>query len=143
MSLQSLESPAALDASGKAVYGPDYEFDGRATIVRGHGDQRDSATIISYGAALHEAVAAADIPAGEQRIVRALNAACIRPPDSSAIIQAAPKHSISLSARITIQKEDSATQIADLIADLWCLLASVRCAASVRVITSHPVRRNS
>ncbi len=117
--------PQLLDASDKAVYGPEYEFDGRATIVRGHGDQRDSATIISYGAALHEAVAAADILAGEQRIVRVLNAACIRPLDSSAIIQAALETQHLIVCEDHNTEGGLATQIADLIADL-CLPCTLR-----------------
>lgn len=112
--------PQLMDATGKKpLYGPDYVFDGRATVVRGHGDQRDQATILSYGAALHEAVKAADILAGEaKRTVRVLNVACIRPLDSAAIIQAAleTQHLIVVEDHNT--EGGLASQVADLIADL-------------------------
>lgn len=110
--------PQLLASDGSPVYGETYQFDGRATVVRGFGDMRDTATIISYGAALHEAVKAADLLAAEQRVVRVLNSACIRPLDSGAIIKAA------LETRHLLVVEDHnaegglATQIADLIADL-------------------------
>lgn len=110
--------PQLLDAAGKPQYGPDYMFDGRATVVRGHGDQRDNATILSYGIALHEAVKAADILLSQKRTVRVLNCASIRPLDSSAIIQAAleTQHLIVVEDHNT--EGGLATQIADLIADL-------------------------
>jgi transketolase len=110
--------PQLLTSSGEALYGPTYEFDGRASIVRGKGDSSDDATIISYGAALHEAVKAADILSGQQRSIRVLNAACIRPLDASAIIKAA----LETGHLIVVEDHNTegglATQIADLIADL-------------------------
>lgn len=110
--------PQLLDAKGNALYDQTYAFDGSATIVRGKGDLRDAATIISYGAALHEAVKAADSLTTATRSIRVLNSACIRPLDSGAIIQAA------LETKHLIVVEDHnaegglATQIADLIADV-------------------------
>ena len=110
--------PQLLTATGEALYDAAYEFDGRATIVRGYGDMRDAATIISYGAALHEAVKAADALSHAKRSIRVLNSACIRPLDSAAIMQAAleTKHLVVVEDHNT--EGGLATQIADLIADL-------------------------
>lgn len=110
--------PQLLDSSGKPIYGPEYVFDGRGSIVKGYGDQRDEATIISYGAALHEAVKAADLLAAKKRSVRVLNMACIRPLDASAVLQAAleTQHLIIVEDHNT--EGGLATQIADLLADL-------------------------
>lgn len=111
--------PQLLTPEGKPVYGSDYAFDGRATVVRGYGDQRDQATILSHGAALHEAIKAADILAKDSgRAIRVLNVACIRPLDSSAVIQAAleTQHLIVVEDHNT--EGGLATQVADLVADL-------------------------
>lgn len=107
-----------LNASGKPVYGPDYIFDGQATIVRGHGDTRDHATILSYGPALHESVKAADLLKDKDRSIRVLNVACIRPLDASAVLAAAleTQHLIVVEDHNT--EGGLATQVADLIADL-------------------------
>ena len=110
--------PQLLTGAGEALYGSDYEFDGRATMVRGSGDTRDQATILSYGAALHEAVKAADLLRASERFVRVLNVACIRPLDASAILQAAleTQHLIVVEDHNT--EGGLASQVADLIADL-------------------------
>ncbi|MSR67580.1 hypothetical protein EXS65_02015 [Candidatus Peribacteria bacterium] len=110
--------PQLLTAAGEAVYGADYQFDGRATVVRGSGDTRDQATILSYGAALHEAVKAADILSSNDRVVRVLNVGCIRPLDASAVIQAAleTQHLIVVEDHNT--EGGLASQVADIIADL-------------------------
>lgn len=107
-----------LTAKGEPIYGPDYVFDGKATVVAGHGTVRDEATILSYGAALHEAVKAAAILSGQNRTVRVLNVACIRPLDASAVIKAAleTQHLIVVEDHNT--EGGLATQIADLVADL-------------------------
>ncbi len=112
--------PQILKADGMALYDKDYEFDGRATIVRGRGDQRDSVTIISYGAALPEAIKAADMLATQAspRTVRVLNCACIRPLDSAAILQAALETQHLIVAEDHNTEGGLATQIADLVADL-------------------------
>lgn len=109
--------PQLLDSQGGALYGTDYAFDGRATIVAGHGDQRDEATILAYGATLHEAVEATKILSEGQRTVRVLNMACIRPMDASAVIQAAleTQHLIVVEDHNT--EGGLASQVADLVAD--------------------------
>lgn len=110
--------PQLLTDAGEPIYGSSYQFDGRATIVRGHGDTRDQATILSYGAALHEAVKAADLLRADQRIVRVLNVACIRPLDASAVLAAA----LETQHLIVVEDHNAegglASQVADLIADL-------------------------
>ena len=110
--------PQMMTAAGEALYGSDYVFDGRATIVRGYGDSRDQATIFSYGASLHEAVKAADLLAQNQRTVRVVNVACIRPLDAAAVIQAAfeTQHLIVVEDHNT--EGGLASQISDVIADL-------------------------
>ncbi len=110
--------PQLLKGDGTPVYGPEYVFDERATIVHGHGDQRDQATILTYGAALHEAVKAAAILEDGQRTVRVLNMASIRPLDASAVIQAALETQHLIVAEDHNTEGGLATQIADLIADL-------------------------
>lgn len=110
--------PQLLTDKDEPLYGPEYVFDGRATVVRGNDTPEDEATILSYGSALHEAVKAADILKDQKRIVRVLNVACIRPLDASAVLKAA------LETRHLIVVEDHntegglASQVADLIADL-------------------------
>lgn len=110
--------PQLLTAAGEPVYGADYQFDGRATMVRGHGDTQDEATILSHGAALHEAVKAADLLSAKHRSIRVLNVACIRPLDASAVIAAA----LETQHLIVVEDHNAegglATQVADLIADL-------------------------
>ncbi len=110
--------PQLLRPDGTPVYDESYVFDNRATVVRGHGDTRDHATILSYGAALPEAVKAADILAGNDRPVRVLNVASIRPLDASAVLQAAfeTQHLIVVEDHNT--EGGLATQVADLVADL-------------------------
>ncbi len=107
-----------LDTKGEPVYGPAYVFDGRATVVAGHGTIRDEATIITCGAALHEAIQAALILAEKERTVRVLNVASIRPLDASAIMQAA----VETQHLIVVEDHNTegglATQVADLLADL-------------------------
>ncbi len=103
---------------GELIYNQDYIFDGHADIVRGAGDITDQVTIIATGIPVHDAVAAADILWKEEKIrIRVLNVGCIRPLDSSAIIQA------GLETRHLVVVEDHhsegglATQVADVIAD--------------------------
>lgn len=110
--------PQLLTDKGEPLYGPDYVFDGKATVVRGHDTIRDEATILSYGAALHEAVKAADILLSQKRVVRVLNVACIRPLDASAVIKAAleTQHLIVVEDHNT--EGGLASQVADLVADL-------------------------
>lgn len=110
--------PQLLTSKGEPQYGADYEFDGRATVVRGQDTIRDEATILSYGAALHEAVKAADLLLQQNRTVRVLNMASIRPLDASAVLKAAleTQHLIVVEDHNT--EGGLATQVADLIADL-------------------------
>jgi len=109
--------PQLLTTEGKALYGHEYVFDGRATLAAGHGDQRDEATILTYGAALHEVMKAVPLLAEGKRTVRVLNIACIRPMDASAVLQAAleTQHLIVVEDHNT--EGGLATQVADLIAD--------------------------
>lgn len=119
--------PQIVKADGSPLYGTDYQFDGRADIVAGHGDLRDNVTIIATGITVHAAIAAANqlsspVETSRRDVsttphVRVLNVASIRPLDASAIIQAA------LETRHLIVVEDHcsegglATQVADLVAD--------------------------
>lgn len=107
-----------LTAKGEPVYGPDYVFDERATIIAGHGTIRDEATIITCGATLGEAVKAAGILEGKERAIRVLNVASIRPLDAAAIMQAA----VETQHLVVVEDHNTegglATQVADLVADL-------------------------
>jgi len=120
-----------LDDKGKPVYDEKYVFNGRATMLRGTGNSTDKATIIASGITVHEAIKAVDeltLPTSRQAShesqidrplsIRVLNVACIRPLDSSAIIQAA----LETEHLIVVEDHNSegglATQIADVIADL-------------------------
>jgi transketolase len=110
--------PQLLKEDGSALYNSSYIFDGRATTVMGHDDSRDEATILSYGAALHEATKAADILLEHHRSVRVVNMACVRPMDASAVMRAA----LETQHLIVVEDHNTdgglATQVADLIADL-------------------------
>lgn len=110
--------PQILTAKGQPFYDSDYIFDGRASAVRGHDNIRDEATILSYGAALHEAIKAADMLKDKKRVVRVLNVACIRPLDAAAVLRAAleTQHLIVVEDHNT--EGGLATQVADLLADL-------------------------
>jgi len=110
--------PQLLKSSGEPVYGPDYVFDGQATQVRGTGDVRDEATILSYGTALHEAVKAADILKKKQKSIRVLNVASIRPLDASAVLAAALETQHLIVAEDHNTEGGLATQVADLLTDL-------------------------
>ena len=107
-----------LTPAGEALYGPGYVFDGKATVIRGHGDQRDKATILTYGSAIPEALKAADLLEANDHTVRVLNMACIRPLDSGAVIQAA----LETQHLIVVEDHNAegglASQVADVIADL-------------------------
>lgn len=107
-----------LNAKGEPVYGPEYMFDEKATVVAGLGTIRDEATIVTCGAPLGEAIKAAKILTEKERTVRVLNVASIRPLDASAIMQAA----VETQHLIVVEDHNTegglATQIADLVADL-------------------------
>lgn len=111
---EQLQSP-----DGSIIYGKDYEFDGKADLLRGQGDTQDQITVIATGIPVHAAIAAADaLLDGPEKIrVRVLNVACVRPIDSSAIIQAA----LETAHLIVVEDHNSegglATQVADIIAD--------------------------
>ncbi|MDD5055851.1 MAG: transketolase C-terminal domain-containing protein [Candidatus Peribacteraceae bacterium] len=110
--------PQILTAEGKALYGSAYVFDGRASLVRGTGDSKDDATILSYGSALHEAVKAADLLLAHKRSIRVLNMACIRPMDAGAVLQAALETGHLIVAEDHNTEGGLASQVADLLADL-------------------------
>lgn len=107
-----------LNAKGEPVYGPNYVFDEKATVVAGLGTIRDEATIITCGAPLGEAIKAAKLLTEKERTVRVLNVASIRPLDASAIMQAA----VETQHLIVVEDHNTegglATQVADLVADL-------------------------
>jgi transketolase len=103
---------------GDVIYGKDYVFDGKIDLVRGNGDATDVATIIACGIPLHDAISAAEsFMADRKKSVRVLNAACIRPFDASAILQAA----LETQHLIVVEDHHSegglASQVADVIAD--------------------------
>lgn len=111
---EQLKSP-----DGAVIYGSDYSFNGKADLIRGAGDTSDQVTIISTGIGVHDAIqAAGDLKALEQPIqARILNVSCIRPIDSSAILQAA----LETGHLIVVEDHNSdgglATLVADIIAD--------------------------
>ena len=112
---------------GDVMYGPDYTFDGKADLVRGNGDTSDHVTIIATGNCVHDAIEAAKQAEGlSQKInVRVLNVSCVRPIDSSAIIQAA----LETGHLVVVEDHNIdgglATQVADIIAD-FALPCSLR-----------------
>jgi|TARA_Y100000310_G_scaffold332539_1_gene408320 transketolase len=112
---------------GEVMYGPDYVFDGKANLVRGSGDTSDNVTIIATGNCVHDAIGAAEMAQGlSQKInVRVLNVSCVRPIDSSAIVQAA----LETGHLIVVEDHNIdgglATQVADIIAD-FALPCSLR-----------------
>ncbi|MBU0766511.1 hypothetical protein KKF55_01850 [Patescibacteria group bacterium] len=111
---EQLKSPI-----GELIYGSDYAFDGKADIVRGSGDTSDQITIITTGIGVHDAIQATEeLKNLSQPIqVRVLNIGCIRPIDSSAIMQAA----LETGHLIVVEDHNSdggiATLVADIIAD--------------------------
>ncbi|MEK7591626.1 MAG: transketolase C-terminal domain-containing protein [Patescibacteria group bacterium] len=111
--------PQLLSLSGEPIYGKHYVFDGTADLIRGQGTTKDVATIIATGAAVHDAILAADkLLKTEKLSVRVLNVACVRPLDASAIAQAA----LETGHLIVVEDHNTegglASQVADLIADL-------------------------
>ena len=112
---------------GAVMYGADYVFDGKADLVRGNGDTSDQVTIIATGNPVHDAIQATEMAQGlsEKINVRVLNVCCVRPIDSSAIIQAA----LETGHLIVVEDHNIdgglATQVADIIAD-FALPCSLR-----------------
>lgn len=112
---EQLKSP-----DGSIIYDKDYQFDGKADLIRGAGDITDQVTVIATGIPVHSAVAAVDrITNSQSRItnVRVLNIASVRPIDASAVIQAA----LETGHLIVVEDHSSegglASQVADIIAD--------------------------
>jgi transketolase len=109
---EQLKSP-----DGKVIYGAEYVFDGRMDLIRG-GTDSDAATIIAMGIGVHDAVeAAAKLLAEEKIPVRVLNAACIRPIDASAVMEAALETGHIIVVEDHSSEGGLATQVADVIAD--------------------------
>ena len=109
-----LKTPA-----GEVIYGKDYTFNGKMDMIRGAGDQTDDITIIATGIPVHDAIAAIDILKSNPHppSIRILNAACIRPLDASAVVEAALE-----TGHIVVVEDHSsegglASQVADVIAD--------------------------
>ena len=117
------DHPQLLTPSGEPIYGADYKYDGKADLIRGHGNGIDDVTIIASGIALHEAIKAAERLAESSKLdakslsIRVLNLSCIRPIDASAIMQAA----FETQHLIVVEDHNSeggiASQVADIIAD--------------------------
>lgn len=104
--------------SGEVIYGKEYTFDGTMDLVRGKGTTEDTVTIIACGIPVHDAIAAADMLAKEDEIsVRVLNAACVRPLDASAVIQAALETTHIVVVEDHHSEGGLASQVADVIAD--------------------------
>jgi len=101
------------------MYGSDYVFDGKADLLRGNGDTSDQVTIIATGIGVHDAIAVSDalkdLPNPIQ--VRVFNVSCIRPLDSSAILQAALETGHLVVVEDHNVEGGLATQVADIIAD--------------------------
>jgi len=106
-----------LDAKGGPLYGEDYVFDRRATMVHGAGDSTDQITILAVGIAVHDALKAAELLAREEIQARILNVASIRPLDAAAVIQAALETVHLLVVEDHSSEGGLATQVADVIAD--------------------------
>lgn len=113
--------PQLADSAGAPLYGENYVFDGRMTMVRGHGDTTDQVTIFGLGAAVHDILAAVDSLARQPDVPqnfspRVMAVGCVRPLDAAAVMQAA------LETRHLIVVEDHntegglASQIADIVA---------------------------
>lgn len=115
------DHPQLKREDGTVIYDADYRFNGLTDRMRGAGDTTDRLTIVATGSMVHIAVAAADqlhaLPKEHRLRIRVLNAACIRPLDSAAIIRAAyeTQHLIVLEDHNT--DGGLATQVADIIAD--------------------------
>ena len=111
--------PQLLTPDGDVLYGTEYQFDGRAELVRGRGNLEDRLTILCSGSALHDAVAAADALAKQEPpiSVRVLNVACVRPIDASAVFQAALETTHLIVVEDHNVEGGLATQVADVIAD--------------------------
>lgn len=110
---EQLKSP-----DGSILYDANYQWDGRANVIRGNGNLTDQVTIIAAGIPVHDAVAAAEQALKDDKVrVRVLNMACIRPLDASAVIQAA----LETMHLIVIEDHNTegglATQVSDVIAD--------------------------
>ena len=107
-----------LDDSGKPIYGEDYEFDGKATMLEGKGNLDDKITIISSGIAIHESMKAIELLKKEKvGPVRLINIASVRPIDAAAIIQAALETVHLLVVEDHSSESGIAAQVADVIAD--------------------------
>ncbi|MBU1123981.1 hypothetical protein KJ652_05310 [Patescibacteria group bacterium] len=111
---EQLKSP-----DGTLIYGENYQFEGRADLIRGNGDTTDNVTILATGITVHDAVKAADsakaLPTPIN--VRVINIGCIRPLDASMVIQAA----LETGHLIVVEDHNTdgglATQVADVISD--------------------------
>ncbi len=107
-----------LTEKGEPLYGTEYVFDYRATVVHGKGDTNDVATIIAIGTSVHDAIHAAKMVEKEKHIsIRVLAVASVRPLDSAALIQAA----LETVHLIVVEDHSSegglSSQVADLLAD--------------------------
>ncbi|OGJ71758.1 hypothetical protein A3H22_00765 [Candidatus Peribacteria bacterium RIFCSPLOWO2_12_FULL_55_15] len=105
--------PQILRGDGSVFYDKEYVFEGKADVLRGHGDLTDDVTVIATGIMVHAALEAVE----REKSIRLLNVSCIRPLDASAIIQAA----LETAHLIVVEDHNTegglASQVADVIAD--------------------------
>ncbi len=114
------DHPQLLSPNGEPIYGPDYVYDNKADLIRGHGSALDDVTVIASGLALHEAVKAVDLLENAERnkrSIRLLNLSSIRPIDAAAIMQAAFETQHLIVAEDHNTEGGIASQVADIIAD--------------------------
>lgn len=112
---EQLKSP-----DGSILYGKDYQFDGKADLVRGAGDTTDQVTVIATGIPVHAAVSVADMLKGNPSDtiqVRVLNIASIRPIDASAVIQAALETGHIIVVEDHSSEGGLSSQVAGILAD--------------------------
>ncbi len=109
------DHPQLKKPDGSLLYGPDYEFDGKADLVRGCDDCTDRVTIITTGITTHEAVAAVDDLGEAASNVRVLNVASIRPLDSATILRAALETGTLVVVEDHNIEGGLASQVADLV----------------------------
>ena len=83
--------PPLSNPDGSAIYESDYEFTGKADVIRGTDSLEDQITIIATGATVQNAIAAADELASDPKNpvqARVLNVASLKPIDAGTIVKA-------------------------------------------------------
>ncbi|MBU1123208.1 hypothetical protein KJ652_01305 [Patescibacteria group bacterium] len=109
--------PQLKKEDGSIFYDEDYEFNGKADVIRGLDNIEDDMTVIAADIPVHEAVAAADrIKKETGKSIRVLNIACIRPIDASAVLKAACETGNLVVIEDHNIEGGLATQVSDLVA---------------------------